>query len=170
MSLIVGDADRSSGCDLHQHECRRSLRVELTWLDPAWREDFVADLEARASHSPDPQFDVDRLSLIRNRQQVFDLLPRNEAHMLGARTPVEHSRRRTLRRALIRFPERLDARLFQKVKHLGIVDVRIGIEVAPAEGYFDMNPGHRAVLLCRFSRSWGRRSIRISRATALSRG
>ena len=43
---------------------------------------------------------------------------------------------------VVRSPERLDARLLEQAQHLGVVDVRVGVEVAPAQRDRDVDAGH----------------------------
>jgi hypothetical protein len=83
----------------------------------------------------DPQLDVERLPLVRDRSEVLDLLPGDERDRLGAGARVEHGRRRADRvlRRVVGHPERLDASLLEEAQHPGVVHVAVCIEVAPPQ-------------------------------------
>ena len=77
-----------------EHDRRDRARVEHPRLDARRREHLVADLEARAADVADPQLDVERLALVRDRGEVLDLLAGDERDRVRARARVEHRRRR----------------------------------------------------------------------------
>src|SRR5690606_26165073 len=122
----------------------RGDRVQHARLDTLRRVDLVTDLEAGTAQVPDPQLHLDGAALVWDRREVFDLLARDEADRRGSGAGVDDrgGAHRIRIRTGIRAPERLDARLFEQAQHLGVVDVRVRVEVAPAQPDRDVDAGH----------------------------
>jgi hypothetical protein len=70
--------------------------------------------------------------LIRHRQQVLDLLPRDQGQGTVLDTGVQDGRRRRVF-AGCRTPESTHARLLQQLEHGGVVDVIERVEITPSQ-------------------------------------
>jgi hypothetical protein len=95
---------------------------------------LVGDVEAGAADARRPHLDPDRRVTEGQRREVLDLVARDED------TGVEH--RAVLPEPLV---EADDPRVLQEPEELHVVDVPVGVHVAPAQG--DEEGGHPRILL-----------------------